>query len=143
MTLASKVSICDRRRKGVHANTGLLTDADDLFNLDAGSINLLGELAYGLVGVLVGEWVHVYPHSCVRVCVCVCVCVCKCVCGREKPSIFLESHSSCFSFYLSSIYLSTSPRLFFIFVCCILTSSSTHSLCHSTFSVFCARALFH
>lgn len=39
-----------------------LTNADHFFNFDAGGVNLLGELADGLVGVLVGERVHVDPH---------------------------------------------------------------------------------
>lgn len=43
---------------------GLLTDADDLFDLDAGGVDLFGELTHGLVGVLVRERVHIDPHPC-------------------------------------------------------------------------------
>lgn len=43
---------------------GLLTDADDLFDLNAGGVNLFGEFAHSLVGVLVRERVHIDPHPC-------------------------------------------------------------------------------
>lgn len=41
----------------------ILTGADDLLNLDAGDVDLLGELAHGLVGVLVCERIDVDLHS--------------------------------------------------------------------------------
>lgn len=43
---------------------GLLTDADDLFDLNAGGVDLFGEFAHCLVGVLVCERVHIDPHPC-------------------------------------------------------------------------------
>lgn len=43
---------------------GLLTDANDLFDLNAGGVDFFGEFAHGLVGVLVCERVHIDPHPC-------------------------------------------------------------------------------
>lgn len=42
----------------------LLTNADDLFNLDAGGVNFFSEFTDCLVGVLVGEGVHIDPDPC-------------------------------------------------------------------------------
>lgn len=42
----------------------LLTDADDLFDLDAGGVDFFSELTDGLVGVLVGKGVHINPDTC-------------------------------------------------------------------------------
>lgn len=42
----------------------LLTDADDLFDLDAGGVDFFREFTDGLVGVLVGEGVHIDPDPC-------------------------------------------------------------------------------
>lgn len=41
----------------------LLTNANDFLNLDTGGIDLFGELTDGLVRVLVGEGVNIYPHT--------------------------------------------------------------------------------
>lgn len=43
--------------------TKLLTNANNFFNLDTGGVNLFGELADGLVWVLIGKGVNVDPHS--------------------------------------------------------------------------------
>lgn len=40
-----------------------LTDADDFLDLDAGGVDLFGELSDSLVWVLVGKGVHVYSHT--------------------------------------------------------------------------------
>ena len=42
---------------------GWVTCADDLLDLHAGHVDLLGKLPHGLVGVLVGEGVNVDLHS--------------------------------------------------------------------------------
>lgn len=42
----------------------MLTDADDLFDLDAGGVDFFSELTDGLVGVLVGKGVHINPDTC-------------------------------------------------------------------------------
>ena len=39
------------------------TCADDLFNLDAGNVDLLGELSDSFIGVFVGKRVNVDLHS--------------------------------------------------------------------------------
>lgn len=40
-----------------------LTDSDDFLDLDAGGVDLFGELSDSLVWVLVGKWVDVYSHT--------------------------------------------------------------------------------
>lgn len=42
----------------------LLTNADDLFNLDAGGVDFFSEFTDCLVGVLIGEGVHIDPNPC-------------------------------------------------------------------------------
>lgn len=42
----------------------LLTNADDLFDLDAGGVDFFSEFTDCLVGVLVCEGVHIDPDSC-------------------------------------------------------------------------------
>lgn len=44
-------------------NMYFLTNANDFLNLDTGGVNLFGELTDGLVWVLVGKGVNIYPHT--------------------------------------------------------------------------------
>ena len=41
-----------------------LTHADDPLDVNAANIDFLGELVDGLIGVLVGEWVHIDFDPC-------------------------------------------------------------------------------
>lgn len=41
----------------------LLTNANNFLNFDAGGVNLFGKLTDGLVWVLVGKGVHIYPYA--------------------------------------------------------------------------------
>ena len=52
----------EHARRRFSFSPSFLTDADDFLDLDAGSVDLFGKLADGLVGVLVRKGVNVYPR---------------------------------------------------------------------------------
>lgn len=41
----------------------LLTNANNFLDFDTGGVDLFGKLTDGLVWVLVGKWVNIYPHA--------------------------------------------------------------------------------